>query len=254
MTAQKPIFFPSLIVGILLLVAALISGYDAHSIIEAEEDEEEIGKVLLAADRWYTDIQEVQIELLQFLLTVKEENLVAYESGRYDATKSLEGLKQILAAHFPEALPQLRPLEDLQKVYFTEFDKSVKMRREDLPVANLHAVVSEQSRLLADQIGPFLSGLTDKVQSKREAINALVSRSILRGTISLVVMTVIMIAILVGGFFSTKRRLTTIQELSERLENEATHDQLTGIPNRRYFNDWLSRSVSLATRNKASSM
>jgi len=34
------------------------------------------------------------------------------------------------------------------------------------------------------------------------------------------------------------------------LEHEATHDQLTGLPNRRYFNDWVSRSVSLAARNK----
>lgn len=242
----------SLIVGLLLLLAALISAYDAHTVIEAEEDEEEIGKVLLAADHWYTDIQKVQIELLQFLLTGTEENLVAYESRRYDAPKSLQELRQVLATHFLEALPQLRPLEDLQKAYFTEVDKAVKMRRDGLPAVDLQAIVSEQSRLSEEQIRSFLLGLTDKARSRREAINARVTRSILRGTISFMLMTAIMIAILVVGYRSTTRRLGTIQDLSDRLEQEATHDPLTALPNRRYFNDWISRSASLAARNNGS--
>ena len=50
----------------------------------------------------------------------------------------------------------------------------------------------------------------------------------------------------------TARAFAANRRLAEQLELEATHDALTQLPNRRFFLDWMNRSIAMASRNKFS--
>jgi diguanylate cyclase (GGDEF)-like protein len=53
---------------------------------------------------------------------------------------------------------------------------------------------------------------------------------------------------LVGTYWAVAQDLRGKRQLRERFAHEATHDALTGLPNRRYFMDWLTRLVAQAER------
>ncbi|MBF0272461.1 MAG: diguanylate cyclase [Magnetococcales bacterium] len=55
----------------------------------------------------------------------------------------------------------------------------------------------------------------------------------------------------VTRFVSVQQDITLRKELEERLRTQAEYDTLTGLPNRRLFDDRLSQAVALAGRNEA---
>ncbi len=52
-----------------------------------------------------------------------------------------------------------------------------------------------------------------------------------------------------GGFYSMAIDITEQKRAAERIEHLASHDSLTGLPNRLLFNDRLGRAISLARRD-----
>src|SRR5262249_51064395 len=53
-----------------------------------------------------------------------------------------------------------------------------------------------------------------------------------------------------GGWVSTHEDVTEQQKAKQRISHMATHDQLTGLPNRNYFRDCMTHAVARANRGE----
>lgn len=60
----------------------------------------------------------------------------------------------------------------------------------------------------------------------------------------------LMATMLASACWTLFREANARHHLSERLKYEVTHDSLTGLPNRRFFNQWMERALAQARRER----
>lgn len=77
----------------------------------------------------------------------------------------------------------------------------------------------------------------------REAFAAAKARAAFLGALA--------VAAIALAFGALRRLLIVRQELETRMRNEQTHDALTGLPNRRFFGEWLAFAIAHARRAHA---
>lgn len=254
MQRNQRIFFPFLAVSILLLIGVLVFAYDAASIVKAEESEEENNVVLLNAEHWLSDFQALEFAQQEFILTGRESYLAYSDAhiGRDEVVLHFQALREAIAVRYTALLPKVDQLAALLEEHFRHIEKIIEVRRKgDLSTTRLQEL-SEQSRDYLEEIHSRLDEVTAPVRAQRDQTNAQVSISVIRGSVSFTLMTLLLITILSTGYRLTWRTLKNNEELSVRLRYEATHDPLTHLPNRRYFDDWLLHAIAAAARSQSS--
>ena len=249
MSPQRHILLPYLVVSFFLLLGATLFFFDSRTIVDAEEDEEENSKVLLLSEGYLSGLERTQIEQHHFLLSGNQRYLASYKKERDRTLSRAAELRLLLDEHFPDSLPKIDAAAKIQGRYFAELDRMIAAYAENDATRFKQAIDSERSTVLLLQIQLLLEQLAADVYENRNRINESVSFSVKRAGISIALMAVFLIVVLGFGYRITSRALTLNQQLAERLQHEATHDALTHLPNRRYFMDWIQRSVAMAVRN-----
>ncbi|MDE3208503.1 MAG: GGDEF domain-containing protein, partial [Pseudomonadota bacterium] len=67
--------------------------------------------------------------------------------------------------------------------------------------------------------------------------------------VSLVLFGCMLLLFIIISYWIVMQEVNRNRMLTDKLEHEATHDTLTHLPNRRYFTDWLTKSIALAKRD-----
>lgn len=241
---------PYLVVAVLLIVAVGFFVNDARTIIGAEEAEEDSSKILLLMGSFLNGLQQTQIELQQFLLTGDPAHLRSYQQERERSINRIPALKQIVKKDGPSgSSPRIESAAETQVKYLDELDRMVHLRSNPSDATPVKVEESRTARLHLQQIQLLFADIERDITEMRQATNEHVAFSVQRASISVLIVSILLIAILGIGYRSTSHALATNRRLTEQLLHEAMHDTLTLLPNRRFFNDWLEKSVAMAQRN-----
>ena len=241
---------PYLVVAVLLIAAVGFFVNDARTIIDAEEAEEDSSKILLLMGSFLNGLQQTQIELQQFLLTGDPAHLRSYQQEKERSINRIPGLKQIVEKDGPSgSLPRIASVAETQVKYLEQLDRMVHLRSNQSDATPVKVEESRTARLHLQQIQLLLADIERDITEIRQAINEHVAFSVQRASISILIVSFLLIAILGLGYRNTSYALATNRRLTEQLAHEAMHDTLTLLPNRRFFNDWLKKSVAMAQRN-----
>lgn len=250
---DRKILRPYLVVGTLLIGAVAVFAYDARTVIDAEEAEEDSSKALVLMGSFLNGLQQTQIEQQRFLLTGDAAHLQSYQQEKERSVNRISALKQVVANEgFSGLLPRIDAIEETQVNYINELDSAVQRSSKQDASALTKSGESRLARFHLQQIQLLLTDTESDITGMRQATNEHVAFSVKRASISILLVTILLIAILGLGYGNTSRAFATNRKLAEQLAHEAMHDALTLLPNRRFFNDWLEKSVAMAQRNNFS--
>jgi diguanylate cyclase (GGDEF)-like protein len=240
----------SLLVTVLMSVGVGVVGYDAMTIREAEEIEEDSGKLLLNAEQWLNHVQGIEVALRNYVLLGMEPSLVSIAENRQAAKEHIEAMKQILVLYHEDAEDQMNGLVKFTDRHLRTVDRIIATKQAgDTPGAE-RALASSESQLFMYGAKLIVDNVTQTLQEKRRRVNGEVSLNVLRGSISFALLAVLMIGVIWASYAVTTRTQRHNRQLAARLEFEATHDALTGLPNRRYLHDYLGHAIELAIRHE----
>jgi diguanylate cyclase (GGDEF)-like protein len=247
---KQILLLSSMLVTVLMLIGIVVVSHDALLIREAEEIEEDSSKLALNAEKWLNHQQEIEVAVGSYVLSGRPLSLITIESNRKDAVAHLEDMKRILGEHDEDAEAKLKGL-----VRFSERHQRLIERIIAAKTA-ANGALAEQL-LLSDEYVQFMIGaklimenISRDLQEKGSRFNKEVSLSVVRGSVSFAVLAVLMIAVIWISYFITVRAQRRSAALTAQLAFEATHDALTGLPNRRYIYDHLGHAIDLASRHK----
>ncbi|HEX6706827.1 MAG TPA: diguanylate cyclase [Albitalea sp.] len=233
----------------LLLLAALAGGFYLQYLNDSAEDgRHRSTQRLLALEETLTRLQDVRVHQGALLITGKPEHLVRFDDARDQLARSVDTLQALYAdgdTHNERVIAELKRLYGL-KVH--ELLVAAEMHRSSGFDVARAMFMSRQ----ADDYGTAIRLLIEHLKQRDEEANRATNQLIGRQHVQLLsaAVCVFALALLCGGLthVSLRREIRQRQAMALRLEHEATHDALTGLPNRRSFMHDLERSVARAQR------
>lgn len=232
MKLHHRILLPHLVAAALLLISGLLFAYDAHTVLEAEEVEEDLSGLLVLSGNFVNSLQRTQLFWLEHRQSRSQDSLQRFRQESDHSANRLQALQGLVIKDFAQATTLLQPLPELHRQFVQGLDG------EAAPQALFRI------QLMLDQ-------LESDIRERRQELNGQVALSVRRAAISIGVVIVMLIAILALSYTVVVRALARNRQLRLQLEDEATHDTLTQLPNRRYFLDWIARSTAGAGRAQA---
>ena len=222
----------------------------------------ESGRAYLAADAKADRLRDAEHALLAvelslrgaeagqrgYLLTGQEEYLAPYLRALEDIGGQIVEVRELLAEQ-PEAMQLFWKVDAFLRFKLAAFQHTIEIRRDEGPDAALRvfntAVPAQGMRELRIQI-------TEIQKLLHAQVSAELARSAQRSSYTLV--GVLLTGTLVAGlsiaaYLLIAWELRERRHLAVRVEEQANHDPLTALPNRRFFEQWLAYSLAQARRD-----
>lgn len=183
-----------------------------------------------------------------FLLTGDPAYLEPYQLGRGSVRDNLAQAEQS-GYHDPQFLANVRKLALITESKLDELERTVQLRKRGDASAALAIVregfgrtkMREARRLIQDEVA--------RLRVVRDAVMDDFNDRLLRAALILVLMLSTVVAMSVHAWRSLTTAAQRNNELAKRLALEASHDVLTGLPNRRFFDRWARRLVARSQRS-----
>lgn len=245
------LFISSMLLTVLMLIGVGVVSHDAWTIREAEEIEEDAGKLLLNAERWLNHQEEIEVALRNYVLFGSTQNLDAIAENRQGMAEHIQSMKEVLSEYQEEATDaQISGLLKFSERHQRLLDRIIAYRKAGDESSMERALESKEFSMFLTGARLIIDALSQTLQEKRSRYNSEVSYDVLRGSISFALMALIMISTTWISYYITTKAHRKNEELTAQLGFEATHDALTGLPNRRYIYGQLSHIVDMANRHK----
>lgn len=205
-------------------------------------------------DRARSQIRHVLADLLDaetgqrgFLLTNEERYLEPYLRGRDKVHQSLR-LAQEIDPDDDRTQAELARLSLLAERKLEELERTVlAMKRGDAEAA-LRTVKQGYGRDAMEQSRVLIEGMLERLRSEQARRMDELSSRLWRAAVLLVLILAIAVGLAFHAWLTVSASARVNRDLARRLDREATHDALTGLPNRRFFERWSKRLVAQAKR------
>jgi len=234
----------------MLLLAALAGGF----YLQYLNDQAELSRLastrrLLALEETLTSLQDVRIQQGGLLITGKPVYLQKFDESRQQLARSIERLEVLYAGADAHDRKVLQELERLYRLKVSELMAAAELERSSGFDVGRAMFMSRSSDDYGTGIRILIEHLKERAQESSIATNQLIGHQHTQLMSSAV--GVFILALLCGGLVhvSLCREIRERQHLAQQLQHEATHDALTGLPNRRSFMHELDRSLARARRN-----
>lgn len=179
------------------------------------------------------------------------QNLEVIAENRQASLEHIQGMKEVLSeAYQEEAEAQIAGLLKFAERHQAFLDRIIASRKAGDISGAERALTAKEGDVYINGARLIIDALSTTLQEKRSRYNNEVSFNVLRGSISFALLALVMMATIWIGYFITARTQRKNEELTELLAYEATHDALTGLPNRRYTYSHLNHAIELANRHK----
>lgn len=193
------------------------------------------------ADRALVVIRNVSADLLDaetgqrgFLLTGDEAYLAPYIAAHTNARRTITA---VLEAEPPDRLfaGEAAKLEILAARKLEELDRTVALRKGgDIQGANT-IVLLGQGKAIMDEARALMQGTLNRVRAERDQIRAGIREHVDRAASIASVLGLSIIAVLLGGWRKLHASTKDVTKRAAQLSEDALHDTLTKLPNRRFF-------------------
>ncbi|MCD2518101.1 diguanylate cyclase [Massilia sp. G4R7] len=183
-----------------------------------------------------------------FLLTGDVSALQPYHAGRGAVRDSLR-LAASSGYEHPDFLRNLRALGVLAESKLAEVDHTVQLRRQGHDAAALAVVRTGYGMALMRQARDIIGIEVERLRIARDATMDGFNDRLLRAAVILVLILTTVVCMAVQAWRSLLAAARNNSELARRLALEASHDVLTGLPNRRFFDKWARRLLAKSQRS-----
>jgi diguanylate cyclase (GGDEF)-like protein len=236
-----------LLCGIVVLIAGMeVSGWMTEAaVLSARQDL--VSAQLLELRNLQDGFFDLETGERGYLLTGEELYLRTYAEGQRNFADALARLHELFR-HNHAILAQVDALSALGQMKASEAARTIQLRRDK----GLAAVLDDpQERQSAQTMTEFRATMKALIAVLDVARSSAIAEEVARyrniSTLGLDVNALILLLIVVGiGFLSLS--IHRLEELQRHREQEAMHDALTGLPNRRYLSEWLAVTLSAAKR------
>ncbi|RZA36471.1 MAG: diguanylate cyclase [Lysobacteraceae bacterium] len=183
-----------------------------------------------------------------FLLTGDPAYLGPYQLGRNSVRDNLAQAQQS-GYHDPQFLANVRTLALITESKLDELERTVQLAKRGDAAAALNIVREGFGRIKMREARMLIQDEVTRLRLRRDAIMDEFNDRLLRAALILVLMLSTVVAMTVHAWRSLSAAARRNIELAKRLAMEASHDVLTGLPNRRFFDRWARRLVARSQRS-----
>jgi diguanylate cyclase (GGDEF)-like protein len=183
-----------------------------------------------------------------YLITGDQAYLAPYLHGRLGVLDNLQQAEQS-GYRDPRFLDKLRRLAHIADSKLEEVERTVQLKKrgDDEAASNIvREGFGQQKMVEARQL------IGDEVERLRVARETLIdgfNGRLVRAAVILVLMLATAVAMGIHAWRSLTEAARRNNELAKRLAMEASHDVLTGLPNRRFYERWARRLVARSQRS-----
>jgi diguanylate cyclase (GGDEF)-like protein len=245
---QHRVLLPLLLATVLLAFGIGAFVHFAGALASTEGEEEELSLVSLRLQEMISFVQDAESGQRAFLLTGNTVYLKSFPDDSSQIDSHIADVRKLLSDN-PDALLQLDVVDTFRKRAFTDFEKAIALKRQGRAAAAMAIVESGHGEYYMRQIRDSLAEVMKIVRAEQSEINARVATRIRHARYSLFGLALIVIVVLGVSYAIVLVTFRKNQHLSEMLEQEATHDVLSGLPNRRYFESWMKFALAQAVRD-----
>jgi diguanylate cyclase (GGDEF)-like protein len=183
-----------------------------------------------------------------YLITGDQAYLEPYLHGRIGVRDNLERAEQS-GYQDPQFLDNLRRLALITDSKLEEVDRTVQLKKrgDDEAAANIVREGFGQQKMV--EARQLIGGEVDRLRAARETLIDGFNGRLLRAAVTLILMLATAVAMGLHAWRSLTEAARRNNELARRLAMEASHDVLTGLPNRRFYDRWARRLVARSQRS-----
>ncbi len=183
-----------------------------------------------------------------YLLTADPAYLVPYHLGRNSVRDSLEKA-EASGYSDPRFLANVRRLALVSESKLDEIDRTVQLKKRGDDEAAVNIVREGFGRQKMVEARQLIQDEVVRLREARDVIMNGFNDRLLRAALILALMLATVVATTLHAWRSLSAAARRNNELAKRLAMEASHDVLTGLPNRRFFDRWARRLVSKSLRS-----
>ena len=250
LSLEKKILLAFVAGGLLLLGAGWFVVSNGRAYLAAEEQADHLRdaeRALLAVE---LSLHGAESGQRGYLLTGREDYLGPYERALDDIGRQMEEARTLLAEK-PEALALFWNVDALVRRKLAELYHALELRREEgfdaaLRVVNTDIGMAEMREIRAR---------THEIQKLLQAqVSAELARSAQRSSNTLLgalMSGIVFAGLALAAYLVIVWDLRERRQLAARVQEQANHDPLTQLPNRRFFEQWLGYSLAQARRDGA---
>jgi len=241
----------SLIIFVVVILAtqAVLLLVETRQIREAEVAQEKIGEQLLHLRRAWESLQDAESGQREFLLTGDDAFLEIYSRAIPEIETHLAEARRLFADN-ASALNKLSTIDSLRNRKLSELSDGIRLRGTVGQHAALAVIRSGVGKMVMIEMRGIFNSEMDAAQARRSEINRQIAAKI--DFASYLLAGVSLVVLLIFGYVVTQllRAFNLNAKLNHLLENQATRDALTGLPNRRLLMQWLEKTLAQAARGK----
>ena len=183
-----------------------------------------------------------------YMLTGEEAYLEPYESGRRNIDAALQRLNEMFR-NDPIWIGEIDQLAKLANAKEDELDRTIKLRRDGDFLGAIAIVKTDIGKQHMDKFREKVNYLLPQLRLRRSDLVAqemqkFADLSVLGFLVFALIMVLIALAI---GFLNLS--IHRLKDLQMQREQEAMHDALTTLPNRRFLQEWLTFALAGCRRN-----
>ncbi|MEW6762452.1 MAG: diguanylate cyclase [Pseudomonadota bacterium] len=183
-----------------------------------------------------------------YLLTGDDAYLQPYKAGRSAVRDSLH-LAEQSGYRSSEFVTSLRALRRVVESKLAELDHTVQLKQAGKDSAALAVVRSGYGRTQMREARKLIQAEVERLRVARDETMDAFNDRLLRAAVILILILTTVVCMAVHAWRSLSAAARRNSELAKRLAMEASHDVLTGLPNRRFFDKWARRLVAKAQRS-----
>jgi diguanylate cyclase (GGDEF)-like protein len=248
MTPQRKILLPLAIGVVMLVLTTAFFVATSIQIIRAVGEAEKIGAIIRRVNDVLSMLQDAESGQRGYLLTGKTGYLEHYHSSLSLIDQRISLLRE-LCAEDPGCLHGIQVLQALKDARFDEIRQTIRMKQSRRVDEALRIMQSDKSKRDTEAMRAILAELQSNVRLRRTTYSDWIAQEVVRAEYILLAVTVLVALIAFLSYRTASKTLRTDAVLKVQLEAAASHDSLTGLPNRRLFRDRLVQTIAQAQRS-----